>query len=163
MKAFTFTAFLTGMCILMQGTAMAAPPKVGDMAPDFKIMTTDSTVFKLSQLRGKKTVYLVFWNTWCPTCVKKMPVYQNTHTFHGEELAVLLVNTGNDDPFENLKPFAQRHDLDLPMAYDFGSTISKKFGVMGTPTAFIIDINGRIRRRNNIPDDIEELIPQWRK
>ncbi len=159
MKALIFSL----LCLLMQGAAMAAPVKVGDMAPDFKIMTTDSTVFKLSQWRGKKPVYLVFWNTWCPTCVKKMPVYQNTHTFHGEELAVLLVNTGNDDPFENLKPFAQRHELDLPMAYDFGSTISKRYEVIGTPTAFIIDINGRIQRRNNIPDDIEELIPQWVK
>ncbi|MCJ8269591.1 MAG: TlpA family protein disulfide reductase [Psychrosphaera sp.] len=161
MKAFVLTVFLGVMCLLTQGAAMATPLKVGDMAPNFKIMTTDSTVFSLGQWRGKKPVYLVFWNTWCPYCVKKMPVYQNTHTFHGEELAVLLINTGNKDPFDNLKPFAERHELDLPMAYDFGSKVSLKFGILGTPTAFIIDINGRIRHLNSIPDDVEELIPGW--
>lgn len=137
--------------------------KVGDQAPDFSIMTLENKIFKLKDHRGKRPVYLIFWNTWCPACIKKMPVYQNTHTFHGEEIAIVAINTARNDPFDNLAPFAERHQLDLPMAYDFGSKITDSFGVMGTPTTFIIDINGLVRLRNNIPDDIEALLVHWQK
>ena len=41
--------------------------KVGDMAPDFTLLSTDSTEFTLSALRGK-VVMLQFTASWCGIC-----------------------------------------------------------------------------------------------
>jgi peroxiredoxin len=157
--------WLTALLMLhaVIGSVHAKAINIGDIAPNFTIMTTSHEVFKLSDHIGKKPIYLIFWNTWCPYCVKKMPRYQETHTFHGEDITVLAINTAKNDKFENIGTFVQRHQLELPMAYDFGSKISKRYGVIGTPTAFIIDINGRIRHQNDVPEDIESHIEQWRK
>jgi peroxiredoxin len=146
----------------MLNMAHAKSVNVGDIAPDFTIMTTDNKVFKLAAYIGKKPIYLIFWNTWCPYCVKKMPHYQETYIFHGEEIALLAINTAKNDDHDKISAFIERHQLELPIAYDFGSKISQRYGVIGTPTAFIIDINGTIRHRNSVPEDIESHIKQWR-
>jgi len=57
---------------------------VGEVAPDFEITTQNGNVFRLSDFRGRKPVYVVFWNTWCSYCVKKTGVWRNTN------LAVIL-------------------------------------------------------------------------
>jgi len=137
--------------------------KIGDMASDFTIQSTDEKLFKLSDFKGKKPVYLIFWNTWCPFCIKKMPMYQEIYSFNGDDIEVLAINTSNKDSYKNMLSFIERHQLDIPMAFDFGQKISKQYQVKVTPTVLIIDINGVVRHRNNVPDDIDPLITEWSK
>ncbi len=134
---------------------------VGDMAPDFAVYTTTKELFKISDFKGRKPIYLIFWNTWCPFCIRKMPVYQEIYTFNGEEIEVLALNTSNKDSYDEMLSFIDRHQVDIPMAFDFGGPISKKYSVSNTPTVFIIDINGMIQHRNDLPDDIDAHILSW--
>ena len=66
-----FVAMVLAGAILLQPISKAAPkedasamPKVGDLAPDFKLQYFDGTDLKdvsLSQYRGKKNVVLAFY------------------------------------------------------------------------------------------------------
>ncbi len=57
--------------LLASGPAAAA--SVGELAPDFEIATQDGALFRLSDFRGRKPVYVVFWNSWCSYRIKKTP------------------------------------------------------------------------------------------
>jgi len=90
-------------------------------------------------------------------------MYQEIHSFNGDDIEVLAINTSNKDSYKNMLSFIDRHQLDIPMAFDFGQKISKQYQVKVTPTVLIIDINGIVRHRNNVPDDIDQLITEWSK
>ncbi len=65
---------LSGLGLLLAG-GPAAAASVGEFAPEFEIATQDGAVFRLSDFRGRKPVYVVFWNSWCSYCIKKTPRY----------------------------------------------------------------------------------------
>ena len=63
MKRFTVIGACLGLAVLLVGVAparAAAPLKVGDAAPDFKLKGSDGKTYKLSQFKGKKAV-VVAW------------------------------------------------------------------------------------------------------
>ncbi len=50
--------------------------EVGFPAPDFSLLDLNGTSVKLSELRGKKAVFLDFWASWCPSCQEEMPTLE---------------------------------------------------------------------------------------
>ena len=81
--------------LVVNGPAMAA--SVGDIAPNFEIATQDGNVLRLSEFRGRKPVYVIFWNTWCSYCVKKTPRYQKLQEQFGDKIEIIAINTSWSD------------------------------------------------------------------
>lgn len=130
--------------------------EVGDTAADFSITRLDGSVFKLSDYQGKKAVNLVFWATWCSNCKAEIPALKSLHNTHGKDIELLAINVTVNDSLKRVHHYQQKHQLNYPLAFDDNRTVSKMYGVMGTPTQVIIDINGVIRyRAAETPDDIE--------
>ena len=117
-------------------------PSEGQIAPDFTITQMNGSQFKLSDYRGKKPVYLVFWNTWCGYCMKKIPKLKDTHVNLSNEIKLIAINTSLKDSVEESIEFQKRFNISYPLAFDFNKTVTDLYGVWGTPTEFIIDING---------------------
>jgi len=58
---------------------------------------------------------------------------------------------------KRLTRYREKYNIDYPMAFDDNHRVSDIYGVMGTPTLMIIDINGIIRYRGaEVPDDITD-------
>lgn len=62
--------------------ALPPAPAVGHPAPDFTLTTLTGETFALSDLRGKPVV-LNFWATWCPPCIREMPLLDRFHREFG--------------------------------------------------------------------------------
>ncbi len=133
----------------------------GLLAPDFTIELLDGTFFRLSDLKGKKAVYLIFWNTWCNYCHKKIPKIQYAHERLGKQLQIIAINTSLKDSLEETIQFKHNYAIDYPLAFDHGKAITDLYGVWGTPTEFIIDINGVIRHRDRLPDELSNNVKLW--
>ncbi len=157
-KALIITAVLTFTFI-----AQADGPDVGAMAPDFEITQLDGTKFKLSDFKGKQSVYLVFWNSWCRYCMKKIPKLKMTQSNLSDEIRIIAVNTSTKDSVEDSLDFQKRFKTNFPMAFDHGKKVTDLYNVWGTPTEFIIDINGIIQHRDGLPDKLEDHIVKWNK
>lgn len=155
--------FLTALIfnILLSTSAMADDPDVGQMAPDFEITQMDGTQFRLSDYKGKKSVYLVFWNTWCTFCMKKIPKLKAAQLNLSDDIQIIAVNTTNKDSVEESKEFQKRFKITYPLAFDHGKTVTDLYNVWGTPTEFIIDINGVIQHRDGVPDKLEDYLGDW--
>ena len=149
------------MTLLLTTGTYAAPIDEGALAPDFSITRFDGTEFKLSDYRGKKSVYLVFWTTWCTYCMKKIPKLQHAATILDKQIEIIAVDTSVKDTFAKAQQFKKDHNIKYPLAFDFGKKVTNLYGVWGTPTEFIIDINGVIIHLDGVPDRLSEHLSNW--
>jgi peroxiredoxin len=131
---------------------------VGEAAPDFKLTTLDGKPVTLADYKGKKPLMLVFWATWCPVCKKEIPqINRMAADFGPKGLAVLAVNVGVNDSAAKAAAYRDKYGLDYPVAFDEGSTVTRAFGVAGTPTILIADKNGIVRYRGSaVPEDLTD-------
>jgi peroxiredoxin len=156
-----FSVFGIMLLLSMTSFAQEPTPRAGQKAPDFEIIQMDGTTFKLSDYRGKQAVYLVFWNTWCGYCMKKTPKLKQTQVNLADKIKIIAINTSLKDSLEKSLAFQQQFEINYSLAFDHGKIITDRYGVWGTPTEFIIDINGIIQYRDGVPDDLQPLLSQW--
>ncbi len=159
-----FIQFISLSLVLLVSSYITAAddePSEGQMAPDFTITQMDGSQFKLSDYRGKQPVYLVFWNTWCTYCMKKIPKLKDAQENLIDDIKIIAVNTSLKDSVEKSKKFQKQFSINYPLAFDHGKKVTDLYGVWGTPTEFIIDINGVIRHRDGVPDELRDHLTLW--
>jgi thiol-disulfide isomerase/thioredoxin len=135
-------AVLISLLFAVAGGACAAPLKPGDMAPDIVGRTLDAEAVTVSAHRGK-VVVLSFWATWCPYCLKELPILEGIQKVAGhEKVQVIAVNTESSEVFRKVE--RQLKSLTLKQAYDPGKKGRDAYGVQGIPHLVIIGRDGRI-------------------
>ncbi len=146
---------------LLMVNAPATAVSVGDMAPDFEVTTQDGNAFRLSDFRGRKPVYVVFWNTWCPYCIKKTPRYKKLQERFGDKIEIVAINTTWSDSPDEMRSFEEHHQIQYLTAFDTGEFVTDKYRVLKVPTEFIVDINGIVRYRDRVPEYVTAHLPDW--
>lgn len=148
-------AMLLAISVWVPSVAKAAD--VGDPAPDFSLKTLDGAQFSLADFRGRKPVYLIFWATWCPNCRHEIPEIKKIYRSFHDRMAILAINVSINDSVEKARRYVKKYDLPYAVAFDEGAKVTRAYGVMGTPTQFVIDRNGVIRYRDAAtPRDLAE-------
>ena len=116
--------------------------ELGQIAPNFTTTTIDGKQVSLEQFKGKKAVWLTFWATWCPYCKKEIPALKELHKKYGDKVEIIAVNIGVNDSIDKSKDYKFEHEL--PYDIVFSNEITRQYGVQGTPTQVVIDIQGRV-------------------
>jgi peroxiredoxin len=131
----------------------------GQRAPDFTLNDLGGSAFALSELRGKKPALLIFWATWCPSCIQSIPYFSNIHAQYGPRgLEVVSINIASNDPLPRVQRFQEINKLPYRILYDETTDVSRTFAVFGIPTTLVIDRDGIIRYRGNLlPDNVGKL------
>lgn len=126
---------------------------IGDYAPDFILTDLNNKNIALSGYKGKKVI-LNFWATWCPPCVKEMPLLQEINTSHlsppskvGEEGGVEVIGVNYNEDYDRVKKFISEHGITFTILIDSELKASMSYGVIGLPVTFFIDRDGRIREK----------------
>jgi thiol-disulfide isomerase/thioredoxin len=103
----------------------------------------DARRLDLAQFRGK-VVYLDFWASWCPPCVKSFPfLNQLDRDLEGQGLAVIGVNL--DERPEDAEAFLAVHPARFTVAADRDFRCAKDFDVEAMPSSYLVDRRGIIR------------------
>lgn len=145
--------------VLIGAPALAA--NVGDVAPDFEIALEDGSTFRLSDYRGQKPVYVIFWNTWCSYCIAKTPRYQKLQQRFGDKIEIIAINTSWSDSPDEMRSFEKHHQIQYATAFDNGEIITDRYRVVNVPTEFIVDIDGIVRYRDRVPEYLAAHLPDW--
>jgi peroxiredoxin len=112
------------------------------MAPDLVLNDLDDTRRNLADYRGK-VVAVNFWATWCPPCRHELPSMERAYKAYRDRGFVILgVNVGEN--WETVAPFLEDFALTYPVLLDKDSSAMSQWGIMGLPTTFILDTEGRI-------------------
>lgn len=127
----------------------------GQMAPAFTATTLDGKEVSLSQFKGKKAVWLVFWATWCPYCHKEIPALKELHKNYGDKVEILAINIGVNDSEKRAKDYQVKNDL--PYDIIFSNKITQEYEVRGTPTQIVIDAQGLVVfKGTRVPQEITD-------
>ena len=143
---------IAGAALMLAGVADAKTPKIGDVAPDFRLKLIDGSTVSIAELRGQ-VVVLNFWATWCVPCRKELPLldtYYKLQQPHG--LRVFAVTTEDSlQPFQ-LKPLF--HAMTIPAV----RSIKGPYGVLtGVPTNYVVDRSGHVRYAKAGAFDLDTL------
>lgn len=121
------------------GNGSGAPPapKLGELAPAFRLPDLSNRMVELATFRGKKTVVL-FWNPGCGFCQRMLDDVKAWEAKPPKAAPkVLVVSTGTVEANRSL---GLRSKVVLDQSFGVGTS----FGANGTPMAVLIDERGRI-------------------
>lgn len=134
-----FRALLAGLflCVLM-------PVAGATELPAFDLPTPEGGRITLAEFRGQWVV-VNFWATWCPPCLEEMPELDEFHRTHAEHGRSVIGVNFETLPADELQAFIGAHfgELAFPIALS-GARPLAGFTLLGMPTTFIIDPDGRI-------------------
>jgi len=119
------------------------PVQVGTVAPNFTVHDQGQTV-SLDRYRGK-TVVLNFWASWCPPCLEEFPSLMQLPE-QVPNVVVLAVSFDTDaDAYRQY--VADNHLRNMVLTLDLSQKSNLAFGTTRPPETYIIDAQGRIRRK----------------
>src|SRR5919197_393711 len=122
-----------------------APPAIGTVIDDFKLLDTDGKEHALNSLKGKKGTVLIFIATKCPV--------SNAYNDRMEKLAqdyqakgvnVVGINANNTEPAAEVKSHAADKGLKFTILKDDGNRVADRLGATRTPEAYVLDASGKL-------------------
>jgi peroxiredoxin len=127
--------------------------QVGDLAPDFKLISSETKEVTLSSFRGKKVILHFFPAAFTGVCTTQLCTVRDAiHMYENDSATVLAISV--DLPF-TLAKFKEDQNLNFTLLSDFNKDVSRAYGaiyedwILGLKgvskrAAFVIDEEGRI-------------------
>ncbi len=112
---------------------------------DVSFTGQDGQTTAVSALKGK-VVFINFWATWCPPCIKELPsINKLRHGFKDNDNVVFLM-VDVDGKMEESSAFMKNNNYDLPVFIPAGNIPPDYLGD-AIPTTVILDKKGSIAAR----------------
>jgi peroxiredoxin len=123
----------------------------GESAPLFEATALNGDSVRLQDFAGK-VILLNVWATWCPPCRQEMPALERLYEqLGGRGLNVVAVSVDESAQPNGtrgiVEQFVKRHGLRFPVLLDPRGHVEDLYGVDALPTTFLIDRDGRIRKK----------------
>ena len=112
-------------------------------APDVAFTSLDGKASKLSELRGR-VVLLNLWATWCGPCRKEIPALGQLQKELGDK-GLSVVGLSFEDDAAGIKKFQKDFAMDYTVGV--GDSPSRSDLYVGLPTTYVIDRNGKLRKK----------------
>ncbi len=122
---------------IAQENQIGEKPKIGENVPEFNLEDLTGKQISAEDLHGKKTL-VTFWSMTCPHCVAMSDELSRWDKIKGKDEPNLIVFSDGDK--ENHKKL----DLHSPIILDKQYETAAKFGMLGTPSAVLVNEDGKI-------------------
>lgn len=94
-------------------------------------------------LDGKKTV-LIFWASWCPDCVAKIPEYNQVAATAQKESAWQVLSIHSKQGTAQAYRAAKEKGLKTPVVLDEQGWIFEKYGIVTLPSVIVLEKDQKI-------------------
>jgi peroxiredoxin len=120
--------------------------QAGSYAADFTLDNLDRQPVSLGSLRGK-AVFINFWATTCPPCVKEMPYIQELYLDWSSRSDVAVLTINNAESASTVKNFIQAGRYTFPVLLDAQLEVAQKYRIQYLPTSILVDRDGILQYR----------------
>lgn len=117
--------------------------RIGDSAPDFILYDTDGKQISLSDYKGKQSVIVDFFATWCPFCNNEMPRLDKIVNSYNGKVQMIAVDDDRES-VASIKSFKDKYNFLFPLLVDPDHKITELYQVTGQPYTFYINKDGVI-------------------
>ncbi len=149
---------LFGVAILLSVCSSLFAEHLDRISSACDLTTLDGKpAMELQELKGK-VVYMDFWASWCPPCVKSF-AFLNQLEQEMKDHDVHIIGINLDEKVKDAQEFLTKHPANFSIVADPTKECAKVFEVMAMPTSYIIDKKGNIRHVHQgfRPSETEEL------
>jgi thiol-disulfide isomerase/thioredoxin len=147
-------ASLAAATALLLGACGAPPPPEGGaagdraeaagsgarQAPDFTARTLEGEPFRLSETGGRVRL-IDFWATWCAPCREEVPLLNELEETYGSHGFLVLAITEEDA--EDVREFVEEHGVRYTNLVG-AAEVAESYRVLGLPSAYLLDPDGKI-------------------
>jgi thiol-disulfide isomerase/thioredoxin len=177
----SFLPALTGLALTLAAWAADNPPTLalGSNAPDFDLPGVDGRNWKLADFADAKVLVVFFTCNHCPTAQYYEGRLKQLVTDYAAKGVAFVAISPNDpkavrpdelgyadlgDTFEEMKIRARDHAFNFPYLYGGGEhePVSRAYGPVATPHAFIFDADRKLRYQGRIDDSEREKFVRTR-
>lgn len=152
-----------GLCslLLLLSACKQEEVSVGEVAPQLAAYDMQGQPVALDKWKGKQ-VYLNFWSASCGGCLAEMAALDKLSQQYQGDIVVVAINTDPDQV--DINPVLAQRNLSYPVIRDQLGITQERYQVIGTPTSFLIDRNGKVTElhqgaRNE--KELTRLFQQW--
>ncbi|MCK2147487.1 TlpA family protein disulfide reductase [Marinobacter alexandrii] len=109
--------------------------------PDSPLARLDSRPITLSEVADGKPMVVNLWASWCPPCIREMPVLEKAQQ-DNPGITFVFVNQG--ERRETIKRFLTQYDLSINnVLTDIRASMGRTTGSHALPTTLFYDAQGR--------------------
>lgn len=136
----------------LEKAVLGQPLYVGDVLPDFEVLTTGLKKVKLSGILRKGHYTLVeLWASWCGPCRADIPHLKETYErYHGKGFDMVSISIDDTDAW--LKAVKEEGMAWTQVCGANGKSYDKEcmklFGTNGVPSCVLVDAEGRVVSTN---------------
>lgn len=136
------------LLIVLAAVVMMAPGqvhaglKVGQAAPNFKVITTSGQSVSMDNYRGYVLI-MDFFTTWCPPCKDAIPHLVELNRKYGKQGLQVLGQSMDEGGERAVKAFAAEYKISYPIALT-PEQIQVDYGIISVPVIFVIDKKGKV-------------------
>lgn len=113
-------------------------------APDLSLADLNGNPVHTSSYSGK-IVLVNFWAAWCVPCRKEIPEFVKLQAKYPDKVQIIGISL--DDSESELRRFYKTERINYPIIPGDLKVADAYGGILGLPTTYIIDQEGRIRGR----------------
>jgi peroxiredoxin len=142
--------------------------KIGDAAPDFKLLGIDDKRHTLGDYRAAKVLMVAFISNHCPDShAAEARIKKLIRDMSAGQFSLVAINPNSpdglsidelgfskyNDGFDDMKKYAADEGFNFPYLYD-GETqaIAKAYGCLATPHVFVFDAERKLRYKGQFDD-----------
>jgi cytochrome c biogenesis protein CcmG, thiol:disulfide interchange protein DsbE len=113
----------------------------GRQAPPLPAKALRPPGIDLAGLRGKPAL-VDFFASWCDPCAEEAPTLRKLSASLGDKATVVAVDW--DDSGGAARAFVRENGWTFPVLADTSGSAGESYGLIGLPTSFVLDSQGRI-------------------
>lgn len=114
---------------------------IGQTAPEIAAFDLHGNKTTLQQWQGK-TVLLSFWSETCGVCIQELKTLEQMQQRYPDKIQLVAINI--DGEKADTQAVVNKRKIEQFVIKDQLNITAERYGLIGTPTSFLIDPQGKI-------------------